>query len=327
MSRKVYDKKRKRSKGFRLLASAPPALYMMIILMILFSFFADHYFAWSNLSVILRQAAPLMMLACGQTLIILMQGTDLSLGSIVSLTSVLWIWLLNMGFGMPGSILLVILAGALCGLLNGLIVGKGLLPVFIVTLGTQNIFKSAALLLCGSQTIYYRHDLFRIVAKEGVSGISYSVMISFLMVGITWFLLNQTSFGMKIRGIGGNPEALTLAGVSISRTTIMGFIYAGIMAAVGGVLLCCRIESGNPNSGNGLEFSAVAAVLLGGTSMREGRGGVGGTIFGVLMLQVLRSGLTQVGVSSIYQNAIIGIVILTAIILDEIIRRRGGEED
>ena len=161
MSRKVYDKKRKRSKGFRLLASAPPALYMMIILMILFSFFADHYFAWSNLSVILRQAAPLMMLACGQTLIILMQGTDLSLGSIVSLTSVLWIWLLNMGFGMPVSILLIILAGALCGLLNGLIVGKGLLPVFIVTLGTQNIFKSAALLLCGSQTIYYRHDLFR----------------------------------------------------------------------------------------------------------------------------------------------------------------------
>ncbi len=327
MRKKVYDNKGIRSKGFRLLTFAPPALYMMIILMILFSFFADHYFAWSNLSVILRQAAPLMMLACGQTLIILMQGTDLSLGSIVSLTSVLWIWLLNLGFGMPVSILLVILAGALCGLLNGLIVGKGLLPVFIVTLGTQNIFKSAALLLCGSQTIYYRHDLFRMVAKEGLSGISYSVMISFLMVGITWFLLNQTSFGMKIRGIGGNPEALTLAGVSISRTTIMGFIYAGIMAAVGGMLLCCRIESGNPNSGNGLEFSAVAAVLLGGTSMREGRGGVGGTIFGVLMLQVLRSGLTQVGVSSIYQNAIIGIVILTAIILDEIIRRRGGEED
>lgn len=299
----------------------PPALYMMLVLMLVYGVLVDNYFTIQNMANIFSQAAPLLVIACGQTLIVLLQGTDLSLGSIVSVVSVLWIVLLNQGFMMWAAILIVLVVATAFGVLNGAIVAKGLLPAFIVTLGTQNIFKSIALLLCGSHTVYFDHPIFRTIAKGKVLGLPYSVWIALACFLFTWVVLRKTRFGMKVTGLGGNEEALTLAGASISKNTIKAFAYAGLMAGIGGLLVCCRIESGNPNSGNGLEFNAVAAVLLGGTSMREGRGGVGGTIFGVLFMQVLKSGLTQVGLSSIYQNAIIGIVVLVAIIFDAFLKK------
>jgi ribose transport system permease protein len=300
----------------------PPALYMMAILMLIYGALVDNYFTVQNMTNIISQAAPLLVIACGQTLIVLLQGTDLSLGSMMSVVSVLWIVLLNLRFTMWAAIIIVLVVCALFGWINGVIVAKGMLPAFIVTLGTQNIFKSIALLLSNSQTVYFSDPIFRTIAKDKFIGLPYSVWIALICFAFTWVLLKKTGFGMKITGLGGNSEALTLAGASISKSTIKAFVFAGIMAGIGGLLLCCRIESGNPNSGNGMEFNAIAAVLLGGTSMREGRGGVGGTIFGVLLIQVLRSGLTQVGVSSIYQNAIIGIVVLAAIIFDAFLKKR-----
>lgn len=299
----------------------PPAFYMMLILLAIYGILVDNYFSIENMTNIVSQAAPLLVVACGQTLIVLLQGTDLSLGSMMSVVSVLWIVLLNMRFTMWASIIIVIAVSALFGWINGIIAAKGKLPVFIVTLGTQNIYRSIALLLSHSQTVYFKHDLFRTIAKGKFLGLAYSVWIAFACFAFTWIVLRKTKFGMKITGLGGNPEALTLSGASISRSTIGAFVFTGVMAGIGGLLLCCRIESGNPNSGNGFEFNAIAAVLLGGTSMREGRGGVGGTIFGVLLIQILKSGLTQVGISSIYQNAIIGSVVLAAIIFDAFIKK------
>ena len=300
--------------------SFPPAFYMTILLMIGFGIFTDHFFSPDNLTMILRQAAPLLVIACGQTLIVLMQGTDLSQGSVVSFVCVLWIWLLQQGIPMGLCVLLVAAAAFACGTINGVIVAKGFLPIFIVTLGTQNIFKSCALLLSGSETIYFRDPIFRTIAKGTFLRLSWSTWIALACFGFTVFLLNFTRFGMRVKGLGGNPESLSLSGASISLNQILAFAYAGLMAGIGGMLLCCRIESGNPNAGTGLEFNAIAAVLLGGTSMREGKGGAGGTIVGVLMIQVLRTGLTQVGLSSIYQNAIIGTVVLAAIIIDAVVK-------
>lgn len=125
--------------------------------------------------------------------------------------------------------------------------------------------------------------------------------------------------------MGGNPEALKVAGYSDQLATIQAFAYTGLMVGIGGFLLASRIESGNPIAGNGFEFNSVAAVLLGGTSMREGRGGVVGTIFGVLLIQILKNGLVMMSVSSIYQTAIIGSVVLFAIILDAYIKRKQEE--
>ena len=255
----------------------------------------------------------------------LLQGTDLSLGAMISFQCVLWIYLLNQGIPLLVSVLLIVLSGTVMGALNGFLVTRGKIMIFIVTLATQNIFKSAALLLSGNQTLYYRHDIFRIIAKEGPFHITWSVWIGLLCFFFTMLLLRRTKFGMRIKGLGGNPEALTFSGISIAKYTMLVFVYAGIMAAVAGMLLCCRIESGNSNAGNGMEFTSVAAVLLGGTSLREGRGGVEGTIFGVLLIQMLKSGLMQLGVSSIYQTAIIGIVVLLAIVMDTLVKEKSGD--
>lgn len=306
----------------KILRRLPPAFYITILLMLVFGSLTENYFTFGNMEVILRQAAPLLVIACGQTVIVLTQGTDLSLGSIVSLVCVLWILLLNLGLPMALSVGICLLASLLCGLANGQIAGKLKIPVFITTLGTQNIFRSIALLLCGSLTIYHSDPIFRTVAKTGFLHITWSTWIALLMFALTAFLLRQTTFGLKIRALGGNEEALTVSGASVDRTRIAAFAYAGLMAGIGGLLICCRIESGNPNAGNGLEFSAVAAALLGGSSLREGRGGVEGTVFGVLLIQVLKSGLMQVGVSSIYQSAIIGGVVLLAIIFDMAVKSR-----
>lgn len=300
----------------------PPAFYMSLILILLFSFRADHYLSFTNFSNVMTQSAALLVLACGQTLVVLIQGTDLSLGTMVSFIGVLWIFLMNQNISMPVSILICIGCGACCGLLNGIIVAKGRLPVFIVTLGTQNIFKSLALLLCGSQTLYYRSPVFRLLAKGGPGGVTYISWISLLCFAFTIFMINRTRFGMRVRGIGGNPQGVVYSGADIASNQIRIFLYAGIMAAISALILCCRIESGNPNAGNGMEFNAIAAVLLGGVSMREGKGRAGGILFGVLLIQILKSGLTQVGMSSTYQNATIGAVVLAAIVIDAYLKMR-----
>ena len=317
-----------KQSGYRIAAminrisNLPPGLYMSLLLMLIFAWRSDHFLSYSNLMSILTQSAALMILSCGQALIVLMQGTDLSLGTMVSMIGVLWFCLMNHGIPVMIAALLCIVCGACCGLLNGWIVAKARVPVFIVTLGTQNIFKSCALLLCGSQTLYYSTDLFRYAVKGGFLGISYVVWIAIACFMVTILLMNRCRFGMRVRGLGGNPQGLVYSGSSISRNQIKVFLYAGIMAAVSALVLCCRIESGNPNAGNGMEFNSIAAVLLGGISMREGKGRMEGIFCGVLLIQILKSGLTQVGMNSIYQNATIGIVVLTAIILDAILKKR-----
>lgn len=306
----------------KLSLSLSPAFFMILIMFLIFGLKADHYFSWGNFTNILNQAAPLLVIACGQTLIILIQGTDLSIGAMAGFITVLWVYCLNMGISLPLSVLLCILSGIILGICNSLLVSRVMIPMFIVTLGTQNIMKSAGLLLCQNQTLYSDHPFFHFMSSGNIAGISYSVWIAFLCFVLTYLLLKYTTFGMRIKGLGGNPEALRYAGSNINRTMLKIFAYVGLMAAIGGMLLCIRIESGNQLSGNGMEFNSIAAVLLGGTSMRQGRGGVGGTIFGVLMIQILKSGLMQIGVSSVYQNAMIGAVVLGAIIVDAAIKKR-----
>lgn len=301
-------------------SKTPPALYMLVVLIAIFGILVDHYFNFKLFSNILNQSATLLVLACGQTLIVLIQGTDLSLGFMISTISCFWIFILNLGVPMLPAILLCLLLGCGLGFFNGILVSKMKLPVFIVTLGTQNIFRSLALLITGSTTIYYSHPIFRLIGKGTFLGLTYTVWIALACFGLTMFVLRNTTFGSRIKALGGNQEALTLSGCSVSRNVVKAFVYCGFMAAVSGLLLTCRIESGNPVGGSGYEFNSVAAVLLGGTSMREGRGGVGGTILGVLLIQVLKSGLNMVGISSIYQNAMVGAVVLLAIILDAVVK-------
>ena len=300
----------------------PPAIYMILVLSLYFGFTTTGFFDVSNLTNILNQSATLLLLACGQTIVVLLQGTDLSLGYQISVVSVLWIFLLNAGVPMVPAILLAIIAGVIMGLVNGFFVAKLQIPIFIVTLATSNIFKSIALLVSDGNTLYYSSDIYAAVAKTNYLGLPLSTWIAFAGFLLTLFLLRKTTLGIRIRALGGNAEALRLAGTNTNINIIKAFAYCGFMAGISGFVLACRVASGNPLGGEGYEFNAVAAVLLGGSSMREGNGGVGGTLFGVWMLQLFRNGLNIAGVSSLYQNFLIGAIVIVALIIDALIKKR-----
>ena len=317
--------KRRPGAGGRLadwLKGLPPGLWMLLFLMIVFSLTTANYFDRNNWRNILIQSTPLMILSFAQTLIVLTQGTDLSLGAQASLVTVIWIWQAKRDVDIHLAAAVSVAAVTAIGAVNGLLVSKWRIPPFIATFGMQNMAMSISLLLTGAASIYFYHPLFQKVMETSVLHVPFPDIVAAAAFAATWILLHRTRFGANVFGLGGNPEALSLAGVNIVAATVKTYAYAGFLAGVCGLIAACRVESGQPLVGIGWEFEAVAATLLGGTSLREGRGGVGGTIIGVLLLIVLRNGLNVSGISAMYQNAVIGGIVMLAIVIDALVRRR-----
>lgn len=303
------------------LTSMPPAIYIMLILTVVFSSMSGGFFTLSTFTNILNQSSTLLLLACGQTLVVMLQGTDLSLGFQMSVVSVLWIFLLNLGVPMPVAIVLAILAGVVMGMVNGLFVAKLNIPIFIVTLSMSNIYRSIALLLSGGYSLTFNSKLFAHVKSVPYLGLPIATWVGIAGFLLTLFMLHKTKLGIRVKALGGNAEALHLAGSSTAIHIIKTFAYVGLMSGIAGLILTCRVSSGNPLGGEGYEFNAVAAVLLGGSSLREGNGDVTGTLFGVLMLQMFKTGLQITGVSSLYQTFLIGAVVIIALVIDAIIKK------
>ena len=298
-----------------------PVVWMLFVLVIIFSLSTPNYFSLGNLRNILIQSVSLMILALAQTLIVLTQGTDLSLGAQVSFVTVLWVSMSKAGVPVTISAIIAVIAVTFVGVLNGILVSKGKLPPFIATFGMQNILNSISLLITAGSSIYFSHYVFQFVTESRFLFIPIPVWVAVFMFALTYVVLYKTKFGASIFGLGGNAEALSLAGVSITKSYVKVYAYAGFLAGVTGILTACRVESGQPTVGMGWEFEAVAATLLGGTSLREGRGGIVGTIFGVFLLVILRNGLNVSGISAMYQNAIIGSIVMFAIVTDALIRK------
>jgi ribose transport system permease protein len=209
------------------------------------------------------------------------------------------------------------------GVLNGLIIGKGNISPFIATLGTQYVANGFTLLITAGASVYFSSYLFQLVTETKILFIPLPVWIAVAVFGVTWLMLYRTKFGTNIIGLGGNAEALSLAGISINKSLIKTYAYAGLLAGIAGLITACRVESGQPTVASGWEFEAMAAVLLGGTSLIEGKGSLVGTIFGVFLIEILQNGLNMAGVNALYQNALIGLIVLTAIVLDSCARRYG----
>lgn len=303
----------------------PPVAYMLVIIIVIFSFMDSHYLSFSNFRNVLIQSTPLMILAFGQTCIVLTQGTDLSLGAQVSFVTVFIVFLAQRGIILEAAMLIAVCCTMLIGAVNGLIVAKGNIPPFIATYGMQNIVNSISLLLTAGSSVYFSSFTYRIVTETTILFIPLMVWVAVAVFVIVWVVLRKTKFGTNIYGLGGNREALALAGISPVKCLIKTYAFASMIAGIAGIITLCRVESGQPIVANGWEFQAVAATLLGGTSLREGKGGVTGTIFGVLLIQIIKNGLNVVGVQSIYQNAIIGSIVLAAIIIDAVVRIRAKE--
>ena len=298
----------------------PPVGWMLLVMILIFSMFSEHYFSLSNFVNVLLQASPLMILALGQTLVILSEGIDMSLGAQVSFATVFWVF--SYGSGMPlglGAILTVVLLTVIGGI-NGFFVGKFNMPPFIVTLAMMNILNSISLQI-PSASIYNYSPIFTFISSGSLLFIPIPLLLVFVMFLLSWKVLHNTRFGSTIRGLGGNKESLSVAGINITKVQVKVYAFAGFLAGVCGLLTTCRVESGQPIVASGWEFDAVAATLLGGTSFYDGRGDLSGTIFGVLLIKILQNGLNVSGVNTMYHNAIIGFVVLVAIVVDALLKR------
>ena len=313
-----------------LASKLPPmgTLGPFIALVLACGFFAtqsDRFLTLQNFSLILQQVMVVGTIAIGQTLIILTAGIDLSCGMIMALGSIVMTKMAaDFGLSAPVAIALGIGATALFGLANGLLVTKAKLPPFIVTLGTLNIAFAITQLYSGSQTITevsegmtWLGNSFRI----GQTNVLYGVVLMLALYLITWLFLRETAPGRHIYAVGNSPEATRLTGISTDKVLLGVYMLAGVFYGIASLLSVARIGAGDPNAGQTENLDAITAVVLGGTSLFGGRGIVLGTLVGALIVGVFRNGLTLMGVSSVYQILVTGILVILAVMTDQMSRK------
>ena len=310
------------NKVLNTLRKFPPVVYMLVLLIILFSLLNPNYFAANNFRNVFIQCAPLMVLAFAQTLVVLTGGTNLSMNAVVNIVTVLAVFMALKGVPLVLAMVIAVVAAIGIGIFTGILIAKGHMPAFIATYGVQNVFNALALTITGGASIYYNSNLYHRVYSSSLLFIPTPVCVVIVMFIFTWILLNKSKLGMQIRALGGNREALKLAGVNVVRSEITVYAVAGFLGGIAGLLTLCRVESGQPIVANGWEFQSVAAAILGGSSFKEGKGGVTGTIFGVLLIQIAQNGLNVIGVQAIYQSVLVGSIVLAAIIIDAVVRMR-----
>jgi ribose transport system permease protein len=271
-----------------------------------------------NLLDVTRQVSINAVISFGMTLVILLGGIDLSVGSILAVSSLVVALLMRGGESAALATAVGILCGALMGAANGLLVTKGRVAPFIATLGTMTLLRGLALVLCqGSPISGFPSGFFAALGGGYLARmIPLPVVWMLVLFAILWFVLDRTVFGRHVYATGGNAEAASLSGVNVDRVQILVYTLSGFTAAVAGIILTSRLDSAQPTAGEGYELDAITAVVLGGTSLAGGRGWIFGTLLGALLIGVLNNGLNLVGVSAFYQQVIKGSVILLAVLLD-----------
>ncbi|MDG5975794.1 inner-membrane translocator [Hydrogenophaga taeniospiralis CCUG 15921] len=311
-------------------AKLPPmgTLGPFIALVVACGFFAtqsDRFLSLQNFSLILQQVMVVGTIAIGQTLIILTAGIDLSCGMIMALGSIVMTKMgADFGLSAPVAITLGIGATALFGLVNGLLVTKAKLPPFIVTLGTLNIAFAITQLYSGSQTVTEVSDGMTWLGNSfriGETNILYGVVLMLALYLITWLFLRETAPGRHIYAVGNSPEATRLTGISTDKVLLGVYVLAGVFYGIASLLSVARIGAGDPNAGQTENLDAITAVVLGGTSLFGGRGIVLGTLVGALIVGVFRNGLTLMGVSSVYQILVTGVLVILAVLTDQMSRK------
>ncbi len=295
----------------------------LIILILFFALTADNFASLANVRNILNQITINTILAVGMTFVILVAGIDLSVGSVMALSMmaagiVMKLEGLPVNAAIGLSIFTGLFVGMIFGFANGWISERWKLPSFIVTLGMLNIARGAALQLTEARTIYKFPALF---TKFGTTSIFYDIvplifLVALALVGLSWFVLTRTVFGRLIYAIGNNEEAVRLSGHTPAVYIIAAFTICGLTAGLAGLINMSRLTIASPIVGNGAELTAIAAVIIGGTSLFGGKGSVIGTFIGACIIGVLNNGLTIMGVDDFIRQILTGVVIIVAVILD-----------
>ncbi len=281
-----------------------------------------HFLTVSNLLNVLEQTALNAVVAVGMTFVIISGGIDLSVGSVLAFAGVALGLALDAGVPTPVAVGLALAVGLSCGLANGVLITFGRLPPFIATLGMMSVARGGALMMAEGRPISGFSEGFRALATERILMVPAPVVITALIYAVAHFVLGRTVFGRATYAIGGNEEAARLSGVQVRfhKTTIYG--VAGLMSAAAAVVLTARLNSAQPTAGIMYELDAIAATVIGGSSLLGGEGSLIGTLIGALIMGVLRNGLNLLNVSSFVQQVVIGVVIIGAVLVDMSLKRR-----
>ncbi|MCW7555240.1 ABC transporter permease [Endozoicomonas gorgoniicola] len=315
------EKQKKQKSDFivnrELLMKLAPLL-SLILLCAFFSVGSPYFFSIENLMTIALQTAVIGIMAVGVTYVIITGGIDLSLGSVMAFSGVCTG--IAATFGMPLALCVTagIAAATLCGLLSGVLVAKAGIPSFIATLGLMMSVRGLNMVFTDGRPIYFLDfPAFRLLAQDKLLGvIPYPVICLFVIALMAAYILRRTVFGRYIYAVGSNEEASRLSGINVQRVKLMVYAFCGFMTGIAGIILASRLNSGQPSAGVGYELEAIAAVVIGGTSLSGGIGTIWGTVIGAFIMSVLKNGLNLTGVSQFWQMVAMGVVVVAAVFLD-----------
>ena len=289
----------------------------LIAMCIALTLLSPYFLHQRNLLNVARQSSMNAIMAAGMTIVIISAGIDLSVGSILAFSSCVMAIPLKAGWPLGICLLIGLGVGALVGLVNGVLITKGRLPPFIATLGMMSIARGGALVLLIGQPIAGFKENFRWIGEGYIGPLPLPVVVAILVYIVLHLVMTQTRFGRYTYSIGGNEEAARLSGVNIVLQKDVIYAISGVCAAIAGIILTARLGSAQPIAGVGYELDAIAAAVIGGTSLAGGRGNLIGTVVGALIMGVLRNGLNLLDVNPFWQQVVIGMVILAAVLADE----------
>ena len=291
-------------------------LLALLVLCLVISLLSPVFFTAINIKNVLRDASLIAIAGIGMVMIILLGEIDLSVGSTQAVAGVIAVAVLNQMDSVWLALLAALLAGALVGFCNGLLVTKAGINSLIATLGTMAILRGGAMVSTQAVSIQGKVEGFVEVGTGYLGPVPIPVLLAFLLFGLFYYVLHHTILGRYIYAIGGNIQAARLSGLAVDRTRVLVYVIGGVLAALSAFILASRLNSGQPNAGLGFELQVIAAVILGGVSLTGGIGTLGGAFIGILILTVLSNGLVLLNVSSFYHDIARGAVIILAVYLD-----------
>ena len=298
-----------------------PLIFISIMLFLVFAVLNDNYLTRANMLMILRQASLLALLGMGQTIILLSGNIDLSIGSMIALSTVIYAPLLKSEVSFVYPVLLILSTGMALGLMTGLIITKLKIHPFIATFATNYIYRGTAWLLMGNMIIYDFPGDFRFIGKGRILGIPVTIVFMVAICAILYILLTKTTWGRRIYFVGSNIKAARYSGVKVNHTIISAYIVGSLICAFAGVVYLARLNAAEPGIGSDYALNSIAVSLIGGTSIRGGKGRIVGTIIGAVIISTIKNGMNFLQVSSDLQYLYLGLIIVLAVYMNQFVER------
>jgi len=301
-------------------------LIVLIALMVTIGTLSPSFFKIGNLLNIVSQNSIIGVVSLGMTLVIIIGGIDLSVGSIVALCSIIFASFAVGGFGLFPSSLITLIAGSLIGFLNGFTIEKGKIPAFIVTLGMMSITRGLALMVSGSRSIALGSIDFNSIVNYSILGVKLSSLVFIALTLLLWLLLDKTYPGKYLFAIGGNRKAARFNGIRVIKYSVFVYVVGGLFSAIAAILLVGSLNSAQPQAGILYELTAIAAVVIGGASLAGGKGSIIGTFLGVLILGVINNGLSILNVPAYYQYILVGTIVILSVLINNNAKLKSHEK-